>query len=124
MTSPQSPASAKVWERIDAEKRRDRMIKRVSISAWTVTMVLVLALLGLELASALQMARAAMVGAVPWMTVLGSAFPGLIILGVLSVLIATLSTVAMFFRLRTATLDEIQLRLASLEEMIVNRTAP
>jgi hypothetical protein len=70
------------------------------------------------------MARAAMVGAVPWMTVLGSAFPGLIILGVLSVLIATLSTVAMFFRLRTATLDEIQLRLASLEEMIVNRTAP
>ncbi|HEY2848682.1 MAG TPA: hypothetical protein VGI97_02305 [Gemmatimonadaceae bacterium] len=124
MTSPQSPASAKVWERIDAEKRRDRMIKRVSISAWTVTMVLVLALLGLELASALQMARAAMVGAVPWMTVLGSAFPGLIILGVLSVLIATLSTVAMFFRLRTATLDEIQLRLAALEEMIVNRPAP
>jgi hypothetical protein len=124
MTSPQSPASAKVWERIEAEKQRDRMIKRVSISAWTVTMVLVLALLGLELASALQMARAAMVGAVPWMTVLGSAFPGLIILGVLSVLIATLSTVAMFFRLRTATLDEIQLRLAALEEMIVNRPAP
>lgn len=124
MTSPQSPASAKVWERIDAEKRRDRMIKRVSISAWTVTVVLVLALLGLELASALQMARAAMVGVVPWMTVLGGATPGLIILSVLSVLIATLSTVAMFFRLRTATLDEIQLRLAALEEMIVNRTAP
>lgn len=123
MTSPQSSPSTKIWERIDAEKRRDRLIKRVSVGAWTVTLLLVIALLALELASVGQMALAAMRGAVPWLTVLGSALPGLIILGVLSVLIAVLSTVAMFFRLRTATLDEIQLRLAALEEMIVHRTA-
>ena len=124
MTLPQATASAKIWERIDAEKHRDRIIKRVSVGAWTVTLVLVVALLVVEAASVLQMVRAATVGAASWTSVLGSAFPGLIILGVLSVLIATLSTVAMFFRLRTATLDEIHLRLAGLEEMIVNRTAP
>ena len=39
----------------------------------------------------------------------------------LSVLIATLSTVAIFLRLRTATLSEIQLRLAALEDMLASR---
>ena len=38
----------------------------------------------------------------------------------MSVLIATLATVAVFLRLRTASLSEIQLRLAALEEMLAD----
>ena len=41
-------------------------------------------------------------------------------LGLVSVLIATLATVAVFLRLRTASLNEIQLRLAALEEMLAD----
>ena len=44
-----------------------------------------------------------------------------IVLGVLSVLIATLSTVGMFLRQRTASLAEIQLRLAALEELLTRK---
>lgn len=48
--------------------------------------------------------------------------PLVIALGILSVLIATVSTIGMFVRMRTASLHEIQLRLAALEEMIVSRS--
>ena len=49
-----------------------------------------------------------------------SAMPTVAVLGILSLLVATLSTVGIFLRLRTASLSEIQLRLAALEEMIVS----
>jgi hypothetical protein len=39
-------------------------------------------------------------------------------LGMLSVLIATVTTIGMFVRMRTASLHEIQLRLAALEELL------
>lgn len=120
MTSPQEAPSAKVWEQIERHKRFDRFIKRVSITAWTVTGVLVLALVISEAAAVAQFTKAALAGDVPWMTVLGAALPGIVTLGALSVLVATLATVAMFFRLRTSSLAEIQLRLAALEEMIVS----
>jgi len=49
-----------------------------------------------------------------------SAMPLLIVLGFLSVLIATLSTVGVFLHLRTASLTEIQLRLAALEDLLAS----
>ena len=48
----------------------------------------------------------------------GAAIPFVTTIGMLSVLIATLSTVAVFLRLRTSSLAEIQLRLAALEDML------
>jgi hypothetical protein len=47
---------------------------------------------------------------------------GLIVLGALAVLIATLSTIGIFLRLRTASLIEIQLRLAALEEILTRKS--
>jgi uncharacterized membrane protein len=47
--------------------------------------------------------------------------PFIIVLGVLSVLVGTLSTVGIFLRLRTASLVDIQLRLAALEDMLAGR---
>ncbi len=45
--------------------------------------------------------------------------PLIAVTGVLSVLIATVSTVGIFLRLRTASLAEIQVRLAALEQMLL-----
>jgi hypothetical protein len=90
----------------------------VAVSAWIITLVFVIALAVLVSIQVAQMARAAMVGAVPWLSVIGIAMPLIIVLGILSVLVASLSTIGMFLRMRTASLTEIQLRLAALETMI------
>ena len=56
-------------------------------------------------------------GNLPWITVVGIATPFMSTLLVLSVLVAALSTVGVFLRFRSASLAEIQLRLAALEDM-------
>ena len=71
-----------------------------------------------------QMMEAYAAGAAPWTAVFWSAMPLLTVVGILSLLIATLSTVGVFLRLRTASLGEIQLRLAALEEMLASRPDP
>jgi hypothetical protein len=81
----------------------------------------VLVLIALTGLSVAEMLRGALAGVLPWSVVVGSAFPLLLVLGLLSVLIATLGTVGVFLRLRTASLLEIQLRLAALEEMLTSR---
>lgn len=121
MSNEKTTASGSVWDAIENEKKRDRFIRRVSVVAWSVTGVLVLLLAVLVLGQAVSMARAAMLGALPWMSVAGIVMPLVIALGMLSVLIATVSTIGMFVRMRTASLHEIQLRLAALEDMIVSR---
>jgi len=117
----QKLASDKVWAMIDEEKRRDRFIRRVSIIAWSITFVIALLFtiaVGLQVA---EMARRMAVGVVPRSFVIEAAMPLIVVLGFLSLLIATLSTVGIFLRLRTASLMEIQLRLAALEEMLASR---
>jgi hypothetical protein len=89
--------------------------------AWTTTFILVLLIAGMVGMQVLEMRKAAAVGAVPWMAVMGSALPLVDVLWKLSLLVATLSTVGIFLRLRTSSLTEIQLRLASLEEMLASQ---
>lgn len=121
MTHADANASNRIWEAIENDKRRDRVVRKIAVIAWSITLALVLllgALVGMQVA---ELAKGAMVGAVPWMAVFGVAMPFVIVLGILSVLIATLSTVGVFLRMRTASLAEIQLRLAALEGMITSR---
>ena len=122
MTTSASPSAEKAWARVDDEKRRDRFLRRLSIAAWSITfgiVALFAVLMGMQVA---EMARAYAAGVLPWATVVGSAIPLVVVLGMLSVLIATLSTVGIFLRLRTASLAEIQLRLAALEDMLASRS--
>jgi hypothetical protein len=106
---------------MDREHRRDRFIRRVCIAAWSVTFVLVLLLGGVFAVGLAHMWRLVQVGGAGWLMVLGVAEPFIIVLGVISVLIATLATVGMFMRSRTASLVEIQYRLAALEQMLATR---
>jgi len=96
-------------------------VKRLCVAAWGVTLgiaVVAAAFVGIGVA---EMVKAAAAGAVPWMTVVGAAMPFIGMLWTLSLLVAALSTVGVFLRMRTASLSEIQLRLAALEELITSR---
>lgn len=119
MTTPQPSPSARIWERIEEEKRFDRFIKRVSVAAWSVTFALVVILVLAEAVTVVQLIRAALAETLPWMSVLGALLPGVVILGIASILIAIVATVGMFFRQRSASLAEIQARLAALEEAVL-----
>lgn len=121
MSTTTASASSNAWQAIDGEKRRDRIIKNVSVVSWTITFLLVVALAAIKVSQTIFVAKTVM-GGMGWQMALPLMMPVIISLGVLTVLIATLSTVAVFLRLRTASLNEIQLRLAALEDMIVART--
>jgi hypothetical protein len=105
---------------VENERRRDRFIRRVNIIAWSISLSLILVIAVLVVLSISQFVGPAVSGDVPWMVLLGSAMPLIDVLWKLSLLVATLSTVALFVRLRTSSLVEIQLRLAALEEMIAS----
>ena len=118
MTQHRPPATEQAWAFIEREKRIDRFIRRVSIMAWSVTFLIVVMFTILTSLQVVEMVRMTAGAHLPFSVVTASAMPLIIVLGFLSVLIATLSTVAIFLRLRTSSLAEIQLRLAALEEMI------
>lgn len=124
MTTATSPASQQAWALIEAEKRRDRFIRRVSVIAWSVTFAFVLLFAGLTLPGFIEMFHGALAGNLPWITVVGAATPFMSTVLLLSVLVAALSTVGVFLRFRSASLAEIQLRLAALEDMLASRNSP
>jgi hypothetical protein len=115
MTAPKAALSL-----IENERRRDRFIRRTSTIAWSVTFVLVLLIALVVGFQVSQFVSGAREGEVPWSVVVGSTMPLIDVLWKLSLLVATLSTVAIFLRLRTASLAELQLRLAALEEMVAS----
>ena len=121
MSNAKAPSSSSVWDAIENEKKRDRFIRKVSVVAWSVTGALALVLTILVGIQIWELTVGALAGAVPWLSVAGVAMPFVIALGMLTVLIATVSTIGVFMRLRTSSLHEIQLRLAALEEMITTR---
>jgi Flp pilus assembly protein protease CpaA len=122
MTNPTGSKTEGAWELIEIEKKRDRFIRRVAKTAWGATFVLLILFAALFVAPVMQFVKGAAAGDIPWMTVLGLALPFMGMLWTLVLLIATLSTVAVFLRLRTASLTEIQLRLAALEEMLSSKS--
>jgi len=120
MTSTK-PEGVNVHSLLENERRRDRFIRRVNIIAWSVTFTLVVVIAIIVGVQVAHFMRGAAAGEVPWMVVAGSTMPLVDVLWKLSLLVAALSTVAIFMRLRTASLAEIQLRLAALEEMVASR---
>ena len=123
MTTPSdsTTASAKTWELIELEKRRDRTLRRASRAAWTVTFIIAGLFAVLTGVSVAEVVRGALAGVLPWMTAFGLAIPFLTVMLTISVLVAVVSTIGVFLRLRTASLSEIQLRLAALEDMLASR---
>ena len=120
MSTQVSPASERVWSVIEREKSRDKLVRRVSVAAWSVTGAAVLVFGGVTAVEVWRMVQLVGEDVAPWAIVFERAIPFVAVIGVLSLLIAVLSTVGIFLRLRTASLSEIQMRLAGLEEMIAS----
>ncbi len=120
MTESTNPASNAAWEAIEQGRRFDRFIRRSCVAAWSAAFVAVLLYAALVIANLVHMMRLADAGVVTNLMSLAVATPLIIVLGVISLLIATLTTVGIFMRQRTASLAEIQLRLAALEDMLGN----
>ena len=121
-SSTSSSAADRTLALIENEKRRDRFIRWVSIIAWAATFLIVLLVAGMTAASVIEMRKLQLVGAVTWMAVMAAALPLIDVLWKLGLLVASLSTLAIFLRLRTSSLAEIQLRLSALEEMLASRS--
>jgi ABC-type proline/glycine betaine transport system permease subunit len=120
MNTHLSPSSERVWAMIEREKRRERFLRRVSVGAWSVTggaVTIFGVATGLEV---WRTARHAMAGLVTWSAVFETAMPVVAVVGILGLLLAIGSTAGIFLRLRTASLSEIQMRLAALEEMVAS----
>lgn len=113
--------NAEAWALVEQEKRRDRTLRRVSIAAWVATIVIVGAFAVLIALRISYMLKLTAVGMLEKGIVLQAAMPLVVVLGVVSLLIATLATIGVFLRLRTASLAEIQLRLSALEAMLAGR---
>ncbi len=116
--SQKTSAYDATWNAIDREKRRDAMVRRTSIAAWGVTFIALLFFAAIVVQRVLLIQRRVAYGIAATFELYESMLPLVAVVGVLAVLIATLSTVGIFLRLRTASLVEIQLRLANLEEVL------
>jgi uncharacterized BrkB/YihY/UPF0761 family membrane protein len=121
MTAYKRPNNDTLWASVERDKRIDRILRRVTVAAWAVVAIVVLLFAVWTAVAVSYWVRMAAAEIVPWSVALGTAMPFLIVLVALSVLIATLGTIAIFLRLRTVSLTEVRLRLAALEEMLTSR---
>lgn len=122
MSAPHENPSARLMDRIEEDRARERTLRRIAMVAWVAVGLVLLAWIGLTTVQAVQMAPLMRMAGGPGVSVLVGIFtPVIIVMVGLAVLAGTLSTVALFLRQRRATFDEIQLRLATLEELLTSR---
>lgn len=118
MTTPPADPTHALWDAIERERRIDRLTRGICIAAWTLTLVLTTGyawLLWTQVAHARQLLAA---GVVSREDVLLHMIPLAQTLGVLTLIVAVLSTIGVFVRFRGSTMHEIQLRLAALERIV------
>jgi peptidoglycan biosynthesis protein MviN/MurJ (putative lipid II flippase) len=125
MNAQPDSATNAVMARIQEERRRDQFVRRVAKVAWGVTGVLVIILAVLTAAQIKTMMPVMQMPGGPGATVLvGLSLPFILVTGAVSVLGGTLATIGIFLRMRSASLEEIQLRLATLEELLTREGTP
>jgi hypothetical protein len=110
-----------MWALLDEEKRREAVLRRISKGAWTTAFLVVLAFTIIWAVYIVQMVQFTGLSRLPDReNIIHAAIPLFVALGFMSVLVATVSTVGVFMRFRAASLSEIQLRLAALEDVIMS----
>jgi hypothetical protein len=109
---------------IEGEKKRDRLVRRVSLIAWIVTLTVMLIFAWIVGAHVLRTISLVGLGAATNTDVLDALIPLLAVVGTTSLLLALVSTAGVFLRFRTASLADIQLRLATLEAMLSEESSP
>jgi hypothetical protein len=118
MNAIREPGRGDVWDQIDRDKRTDRLIRRVIVIAWGVVLLMLLIYASLVLLDVTRSWELAEMGAMASTDAILTVMPLVYAVGAISLVLATLSTIGAFLRSRTATLSEIQLRLAGLESIL------
>ncbi len=119
----ESPMS-RAWSRIEAEQRGDRLFRRLTVVGWSATGLVVVLLVGFGIAQFRFAVQFASGGAAPLGALLGGLVPVILAVGAFCALGATLATIGLFLRMRSASLHEIQLRLAALEDLLTQSAQP
>lgn len=117
MNATDSPMS-RAWSRIEAEQRSDRLFRRLTIAGWSATGLVVLLLVSFGVIQLRAAMRFLEVGASNLGMVIGGTIPIVLAVGAFCALGATLATIGLFLRMRSASMHEIQLRLAALEDLL------
>lgn len=118
MKAHNDPTNDAIWTTIRRENRRDTLLRWVSFAAWTVTLALLIVYAAMVASEVARIDRLVTVGAAAQQDVFEATIPLIAVVGTVMLVVATLSTIGIFLRMRTATLSEIQLRLAALESML------
>lgn len=116
-----------IWKNIEKEKRTDRWMKRICIGSWFATILLLLAYVFLILNHYIYQSGgggfSTLVFFFPyekWTTPLLTYTLIFFGAGTITFSAAILSTIGIFVRMRTSSLRDIQLRLGTLENAILN----
>lgn len=117
----QQSNSDSAWEIIEREKKRDTVVRRVGLTAWIITFVLAVIFAVLVVSGGFMAAKDLLDRGASFEFFPDLLKPLVISLGTVSLVLALASTMVIFLRVRTASLNEIQLRLAALEDMLVAR---
>lgn len=109
-----------LWRQVEMEKEKDRRIRRISSVAWSVTGLAILFYGSIIFQQFLQYRRMVDSGVMPSGSEWAALVPLVGVVGLVALFVAILSTVGMFFRLRTTSLEELKVRLTALEDLVVD----
>lgn len=123
MTGTTDASAPPLPNRIKNARRLDRWIRRTSYAAWGCTLLVLAVLFMYEILNITMMNRivAGEAGLSDLWLTLARWAPVIRTLGVFTLAVGLFSTFAVFIRFRTASLAEIQTRLVSIEQALIER---
>lgn len=125
MIASPDTALGQTLDRIASEQRSDRTVRRLAAAGWVATGLVVLTLVAYV---ALNVRWILQQPAIPGQSLLpvylSGLLPVVLAIGAFCALAATLATIGVLLRMRSASMHDIQLRLASLEELLTQSVPP
>lgn len=124
MKTQNDSTKKEIWSRIESEKQKDKNVQRITMIAWGVTILAVIAyavIIFYRIDFIMENTREGFThNPMHPNSPISLTMPLVTVIGGLALLVAVLSTIGMFLRMRTSGLQEIQMRLAALEELIIS----
>ena len=115
-------ATSRAWEVVENEKERNRLLARASVIAWSIALGVAAVYAILSVVEIVNIAEINLGYGVPIIEILPMVRPTVGVLGAMILVIAVLGSAALFLRMRTVSLNELQLRLAALEDVLIARS--
>ena len=115
-------ATSRAWEVVENEKERNRLLARASVIAWSIALGVAAIYAILSVVEIVAIAEFNVGNGVEIIDVIPLVRPMVGALGAMILVIAVLGSAALYLRMRTVSLNELQLRLAALEDVLIGRT--